>query len=69
MVKARKGTGWREISHIGLLFIKENTITRPGCSGVGFLIHTYAGRDYLNIRFDDIVFIGQLGLYMRINKK
>jgi hypothetical protein len=36
---------------------------------VGFLIHTYAGRDYLNIRFDDIVFIGQAGLYMRINKK
>jgi hypothetical protein len=36
---------------------------------VGFLIHTYTGRDYLNIRFDDIVFIGEAGLYMRINKK
>ena len=36
---------------------------------VGFMIHTYAGRDYLNIRFDDIVFIGQAGLYMRINRK
>lgn len=36
---------------------------------VGFLIHTYTGRDYLNIRFDDIVFIGEVGLYMRINKK
>jgi hypothetical protein len=36
---------------------------------VGFMLHTYAGRDYLNIRFDDIVFIGQVGLYMRINRK
>lgn len=36
---------------------------------VGFLIHGYAGRDYLNIRYDDIVFIGEIGLYMRINKK
>lgn len=36
---------------------------------VGFLIHTYTGRDYLNIRYDDIVFIGEIGLYMRINKK
>ena len=36
---------------------------------VGFLIHGYTGRDYLNIRFDDIVFIGEAGLYMRINKK
>jgi hypothetical protein len=36
---------------------------------VGFMIHTYYGRDYLNIRYDDIVFIGEAGLYMRINKK
>ncbi|WP_262497357.1 hypothetical protein [Niastella vici] len=36
---------------------------------VGFLIHTYTGRDYLNNRFDDIVFIGEAGLYMRINRK
>jgi hypothetical protein len=36
---------------------------------VGLLIHTYTGRDYLNIRFSDIVFIGEAGLYLRINKK
>jgi hypothetical protein len=36
---------------------------------VGFMIHTFYGRDYLNIRYDDIVFIGEAGLYMRINKK
>jgi len=36
---------------------------------VGFLIHTYMGRDYLNNRFDDVVFIGEAGLYMRINRK
>ncbi len=31
---------------------------------IGFMIHTYVGRDYLNIRFDDIVFVGSLGLYI-----
>jgi hypothetical protein len=36
---------------------------------VGFLIHTYLGRDYLNIRYDDIVFIGEAGLYVRINRR
>jgi hypothetical protein len=36
---------------------------------VGFMLHTYMGRDYLNNRYDDIVFVGQLGLYMRINKR
>jgi hypothetical protein len=36
---------------------------------VGFMVHTYVGRDYLNIRYDDIVWIGELGLYMRINKR
>jgi hypothetical protein len=34
---------------------------------VGFMLHTYIGRDYLNIRFDDIVFIGELGLYVKFN--
>jgi hypothetical protein len=32
---------------------------------VGFMAHSYIGRDYLNIRFDDIVFIGELGVYVR----
>jgi hypothetical protein len=36
---------------------------------VGFMLHTFAGRDYLNIRFDDVVFIGEAGLFLRINKK
>jgi hypothetical protein len=36
---------------------------------VGFMIHSYVGRDYLNIRYDDVVWIGELGLYMRINKR
>lgn len=36
---------------------------------VGFMLHAFAGRDYLNIRFDDIVFIGEAGLFLRINKK
>lgn len=36
---------------------------------VGFMIHSYVGRDYLNIRYDDVVWVGELGLYMRINKR
>jgi hypothetical protein len=38
-------------------------------SEVGFLLHTYAGRDYLNIRFDDIVFVGEAGLFLKFNGK
>lgn len=34
---------------------------------VGFMAHTFIGRDYLNIRFDDIVFIGELGIYLKFN--
>ncbi|MEI6947605.1 hypothetical protein V9K67_10460 [Paraflavisolibacter sp. H34] len=33
---------------------------------LGFLLHLYAGRDYLNIRFDDVVFIAQAGVFVRI---
>jgi hypothetical protein len=38
-------------------------------SEVGFILHTYVGREYLNIRFDDIVFIGEAGLFLRFNGK
>ena len=34
---------------------------------VGFMLHTYIGRDYLNIRFDDVVFVGELGVYVKFN--
>ena len=36
---------------------------------IGFMLHTYLGRDYLNIRFDDIVFIGEAGLFFRFNPR
>jgi len=36
---------------------------------VGFILHAFLGRDYLNIRFDDIVFIGEAGLYVKFNKR
>jgi hypothetical protein len=36
---------------------------------VGFMLHGFAGRDYLNIRFDDIVLIGELGIYVKFNSK
>jgi hypothetical protein len=34
---------------------------------VGLIFHTYLGRDYLNIRFDDAVFIAELGVCVRFN--
>ena len=36
---------------------------------VGFMIHTFIGRDYLNIRFDDIVFIGEVGICVKFNAR
>ena len=36
---------------------------------VGFMIHTYLGRDYLNIRFDDVVFIGEFGICVKFNAR
>ncbi|HEX6333102.1 MAG TPA: hypothetical protein VFZ78_02685 [Flavisolibacter sp.] len=36
---------------------------------VGFMLHTFIGRDYLNIRFDDYVFIGEVGLYVKFNSR
>lgn len=35
---------------------------------VGIIFHTFIGRDYLNIRFDDIIFMAGIGLYVRFNK-
>lgn len=35
---------------------------------VGYMIHLFYGRDYLNIRYDDIVFIAMGGLSFTINK-
>ena len=36
---------------------------------VGFMAHTYLGRDYLNMRFDDVVFVGELGLYLKFGTR
>jgi len=36
---------------------------------VGFMAHTFVGRDYLNMRFDDIVFVGELGLYLKFGQR
>lgn len=36
---------------------------------IGFMLHSFIGRDYLNIRFDDIVFIAGAGLYFRFNSR
>lgn len=35
---------------------------------IGFLFHTYLGRDYLNIRYDDIIFTWQFGITASLNK-
>jgi len=34
---------------------------------IGFMLHSFVGRDYLNIRFDDVVFIAEAGLYFKFN--
>ena len=36
---------------------------------IGFILHSFVGRDYLNIRFDDVVFVGEAGLYFKFNSK
>jgi hypothetical protein len=36
---------------------------------VGFIGHTYLGRDYMNIRFDDVVFVAELGIYVTFHGK
>lgn len=35
---------------------------------IGFFIAAYYGRDYLNIRYDDIVFVSQLGITLSLDK-
>ena len=35
---------------------------------VGYFISAYYGRDYLNIRFDDIIFSVQAGITLNLNK-
>lgn len=35
---------------------------------VGYMIHGFYGRDYLNIRYDDIVFIGMIGITFSMDK-
>jgi hypothetical protein len=36
---------------------------------VGLLLHFYYGRDYFNIRFDDIVFSAQVGIVVQLGRK
>lgn len=50
---------WRLGWHTYLTYMPSIT------NEVGFLLHTYLGRDYLNIRFDDVVFVGEAGLFFR----
>ena len=52
-------TGW----HTYLTFMPSIT------NDVGLIAHTYLGRDYLNIRFDDVVFIAEAGVYVKFNSR
>jgi hypothetical protein len=36
---------------------------------VGFMIHGFYGRDYLNIRFDDVVFVAEIGVCVKFNPR
>ena len=40
----------------------------PTLKTLGFMIHLYQGRDYLNIRYDDPVFIIQGGLTISLRR-
>lgn len=35
---------------------------------LGFIVHLYAGRDYMNIRYDDIIFTAQAGITLSLDK-
>lgn len=52
-------TGW----HTWLTYAPSVT------NEVGFMGHTYLGRDYLNIRFDDIIFVAELGLFLKFGTR
>jgi len=54
---------WRTGWHSYLTYMPSTT------NEVGFVVHTYLGRDYLNVRFDDVVFIAELGIYVKFNGK
>ncbi|MES2703538.1 MAG: hypothetical protein V4649_12920 [Bacteroidota bacterium] len=57
--KNKYRAGW----HTYLTFMPSIT------NDVGLLVHTYVGRDYLNMRFDDVVFIGEVGAYVKFNSR
>ena len=38
-------------------------------SDVGFVFHDYVGRDYLNIRYDDIIHTYQLGVMIKLESR
>jgi hypothetical protein len=59
----RGNNKWRLGWHNYLTFMPSVT------NEVGFLAHTFLGRDYLNVRFDDVVFIGELGVYVKFNSR
>jgi hypothetical protein len=56
---AKYRLGWHQ--YLSYFFNTENDL--------GFMAHTYIGRDYMNIRFDDPVFIFQLGIVIRPVRK
>lgn len=35
---------------------------------VGYLLHLFAGRDYLNVRYDDIIVMAQIGVSLSLDK-
>jgi hypothetical protein len=57
--EAKYRFGW----HVYLTYMPSVT------NEVGIIAHTFLGRDYLNIRFDDPIFIASLGLFVKFNSK
>lgn len=49
----------------GHLFFEARPLSHRS---VGYMLHLYAGRDYLNVRYDDIVFMAMLGFTFSADK-
>ncbi len=53
-------------SRLGIHWFTEVELAKS--RALGFFIHLYAGRDYMNVRYDDIVRGGNLGLTFSLTK-
>ncbi len=53
-------------SRLGIHWFTEMELAKS--RAIGFFVHFYYGRDYMNIRYDDVVLGGNIGLTFTLNK-